>query len=214
LKELKTSSFTGVNVTYPFKEKVIKYADKVHESSSKVKSANTIIFQKNIIANNTDYSGFIKSYDFHFKQNKPGKILVIGVGGVGRAIIFALSSLGVKELCLLDTDAVKSEYLLKELKQLNINCTPLGHYDFPGCSLGNLEIKNYQWLYDVVYTPAKTIFLNKGKLAGSKIISGIDLFIFQALDSFLLFSNNRFDQQDILKHLDSLRHHYFNILYK
>ena len=235
LKELKTSGFTGVNVTYPFKEKVIKYADKVHESSSKVKSANTIIFQKNIIANNTDYSGFIKSYDFHFKQKKPGKILVIGVGGVGRAIIFALSSLGVKELCLLDTDAVKSEYLLKELKQLNINCTllkhtqlvsiissfdgiinctPLGHYDFPGCSLGNLEIKNYQWLYDVVYTPAKTIFLNKGKLAGSKIISGIDLFIFQALDSFLLFSNNRFNQQDILKHLDSLRHHYFNILYK
>ena len=235
LKELKTSGFTGVNVTYPFKEKVIKYADKVHESSSKVKSANTIIFQKYIIANNTDYSGFIKSYDFHFKQNKPGKILVIGVGGVGRAIIFALSSLGVKELCLLDTDAVKSEYLLKELKQLNINCTllkhtqlvsiissfdgiinctPLGHYDFPGCSLGNLEIKNYQWLYDVVYTPAKTIFLNKGKLAGSKIISGIDLFIFQALDSFLLFSNNRFDQQDILKHLDSLRNHYFNILYK
>ena len=235
LKELKTIGFTGVNVTYPFKEKVIKYADKVHESSSKVKSANTIIFQKNIIANNTDYSGFIKSYDFHFKQNKPGKILVIGVGGVGRAIIFALTSLGVKELCLLDTDTVKSEYLLKELKQLNINCTllkhtqlvsiissfdgiinctPLGHYDFPGCSLGNLEIKNYQWLYDVVYTPAKTIFLNKGKLAGSKIISGIDLFIFQALDSFLLFSNNRFDQQDILKHLDSLRHHYFNILYK
>ena len=125
--------------------------------------------------------------------------------------------------------------MLKELKQLNINCTllkhtqlvsiissfdgiinctPLGHYDFPGCSLGNLEIKNYQWLYDVVYTPAKTIFLNKGKLAGSKIISGIDLFIFQALDSFLLFSNNRFDQQDILKHLDSLRDHYFNILYK
>ena len=46
LKELKTSSFKGVNVTYPFKEKVIKYADKVHESSSKVKSANTIIFQK------------------------------------------------------------------------------------------------------------------------------------------------------------------------
>ena len=90
----------------------------------------------------------------------------------------------------------------------------MGHYDFPGCSLRNLEINNRQWLYDVVYTPAKTIFLNKGELVGSKIISGIDLFIFQALDAFLLFSNNKFNKQDILKHVDNLRSHYFNTLYK
>ena len=83
---------------------------------------------RSIIAYNTDYSGFIKSYDFHFKQKKPGKILVIGVGGVGRAVIFALSLLGVKELCLLDTDAVKSEYMLKELKQLNISLLKILNY--------------------------------------------------------------------------------------
>ena len=235
LKELKKSGFKGVNVTFPFKEKVIKYADKIHESSSEVKSANTIIFQKNIVAHNTDYSGFIKSYNFHFKKKRPRKILVIGVGGVGRAIAFALSSLGVKELCIFDTDIEKGEKILRELERqeincslLNhiklesnissfdgiINCTPLGHYDFPGCSLSNLEITNRQWLYDVVYTPAKTIFLNKGEHAGSKIISGIDLFIFQALDAFLLFSDNQFNQQDILKHVDNLRSHYFNTLYK
>ena len=235
LQELKLKNFTGVNITFPFKEKVIKYADKICASVSNLKSANTLIFQKNIIAYNTDYSGFIKSYDFHFKKMLPGKILVIGVGGVGRAVIFALVSLGVKELCFLDTNILKGEALLKELKQQNINCTllkytelegmissfdgiinctPLGHYDFPGCSLGSFDIKNYQWLYDVVYTPAKTIFLMKGELAGSKIISGIDLFIFQALDAFLLFSNNKFDEQDILKHIHNLRHHYFNLLYK
>ncbi len=235
LKELKTNGFTGVNVTFPFKEKVIKYVDKIHESSSEVKSANTIIFQKKIIAYNTDYSGFIKSYNFHFKKKRPTKILVIGVGGVGRAIAFALSSLGVKELCILDTDIKKGEKILRELgsQEINcsllnytqlesnissfdgiINCTPLGHYDFPGCSLRNLEINNRQWLYDVVYTPAKTIFLKKGEHVGSKLISGIDLFIFQALDAFLLFSNNKFNQQDILKHINNLRSHYFNFLYK
>ena len=235
LQELKLNNFTGVNITFPFKEKVIKYADKMCESVSNLKSANTLIFQKNIIAHNTDYTGFIKSYDFHFKKKKPGKILVIGVGGVGRAIIFALVSLGVKELYFLDTNILKAKGLLKELKQQSvnctllkytelegiissfdgiINCTPLGHYDFPGCSLGNHDIKNSQWLYDVVYTPAKTTFLKKGELAGSKIISGIDLFIFQAIDAFLLFSNNRFDEQDILENIYNLRYHYFNILYK
>ena len=235
IKELKMSGFSGVNITFPFKEKVIKFADKVYESAFNVKSANTLIFQKNIVAHNTDYSGFIKSYNFHFKKKKPGKILIIGVGGVGRAISFALSSLGVLELHILDTDNLKGEQLLRELKELKINCkllnhkklesaissfdgiincTPLGHYDFPGCSLGNLEIKKYQWLYDVVYTPAKTIFLKKGELVGSKLISGIDLFIFQALDAFLLFSNNKFDQKDILQHTHYLRDHYFNRLYK
>ena len=235
LQELKLNNFTGVNITFPFKEKVIKFADEICQSVSNLKSANTLIFQKNIIAHNTDYSGFIKSYHFHFKKKQPGKILVIGAGGVGRAIIYALASLGVKELCFLDTNIPKGEGLLKELKQQNvnctllkhtqlegmissfdgiINCTPLGHYDFPGSSLGDFDIKNYQWLYDVVYTPAKTIFLMKGELAGSKIISGIDLFIFQALDAFLLFSNNKFDEQSILKHTHNLRHHYFNLLYK
>ena len=235
LQELKLKRFTGVNITFPFKEKVIKYADEICHSVSNLKSANTLIFQKNIIAHNTDHSGFIKSYHFHFKKKQPGKILVIGAGGVGRAIIYALASLGVKELCFLDTNIPKGEGLLKELKQQNvncsllkhtqlegiissfdgiINCTPLGHYDFPGSSLGDFDIKNYQWLYDVVYTPAKTIFLMKGELAGSKIISGIDLFIFQALDAFLLFSNNKFDEQDVLKHIHNLRNHYFNLLYK
>ena len=82
LKELKMSGFSGVNITFPFKEKVIKFADKVYESAFNVKSANTLIFQKNIVAHNTDYSGFIKSYDFHFKKKKPGKILIIGIGGL------------------------------------------------------------------------------------------------------------------------------------
>ena len=69
-----------------------------------------------------------------------------------------------------------------------INCTPVGHYDFPGCPLGNLMPNKKQWIFDVVYTPAKTNFINKGEQVGAKIISGIDLFIFQAIDAFLFFT--------------------------
>ncbi len=233
LEELHINGFTGVNITFPFKEKVIKYSDKINKSSSRVSSANTLIFKKNIIAHNTDYSGFIRTYDFHFKKTKPGKILVIGGGGVGRAIIFALCSLGVEDLYLLETEILRGENLIKELEFLDINCTllkyaqlenmisnfngiinctPVGHYDFPGCPLGNLLPRNYQWLFDAVYTPAKTIFIKKGEKVGATIISGIDLFIFQALDAFLLFSNNSINEQDILKHTHHLRQHYFKSL--
>ncbi len=76
IKELKMSGFRGVNISFPFKEKVIKFADKVYESAFNVKSANTLIFQKKIVAHNTDYSGFIKSYDFHFKKRNQEKFLL------------------------------------------------------------------------------------------------------------------------------------------
>ena len=67
-----------------------------------------------------------------------------------------------KDNAILKANAIKLESAISSFDGI-INCTPLGHFDFPGCSLGNLEIKNYQWLYDVVYTPAKTIFLKKDK---------------------------------------------------
>ena len=82
LKELKMSDFSGVNITFPFKEKVIKCADKVYESAFNVKSANTLIFQKKIVAHNTDYSAFIKSYDFHFKKRNQEKFLLLELVGL------------------------------------------------------------------------------------------------------------------------------------
>ena len=66
----------------------------------------------------------------------------------------------------------------------------------------------------MVYTPAKTDLLIKGEKVGAKIISGIDLFIFQALDSFLLFCGDKIDNDQISKQILFLRQHYFKLLYK
>ena len=115
LKELKVDGFKGVNITYPFKEKAINYADKVNKGASFVKSANTLIFQEKIIAENTDFSGFLRTLDFHFKDNKAEKILVIGGGGVGRSVLFGLGSLHNKDLYLIETDLIKGNNLVKEL---------------------------------------------------------------------------------------------------
>ena len=94
-----------------------------------------------------------------------------------------------------------------------INCTPVGHYDFPGCPLGNLMPNKKQWIFDVAYTPAKTDFINKGEQVGAKIISGIDLFIFQAIDAFLYFTENKENNHDLTNHIHKLRKHYFDKLY-
>ena len=69
-------------------------------------------------------------------------------------------------------------------------------------------------IFDEVYTPAKTDLLIKGEKVGAKIISGIDLFIFRALDSFLLFCGDKIDKNHISKQIFFLRQHYFKLLYK
>ena len=233
LEELRVAEFKGVNITFPFKEKVIKHVDIISENSRNVGSANTLIFRKKITAQNTDYTGFLKTYNFHFGKNTPGTILVLGAGGVSRAVTFALASLGVEKIFLIDKDKLKADSLSRDLSLLNINCvvtkldqiekiiskfdgiincTPVGHYDFPGCPLGNLIPNKKQWIFDAVYTPAKTNFIKKGEQVGAKIISGIDLFIFQAIDAFLYFTDKKNDH-NLTNHIHKLRKHYFDKLY-
>ena len=234
LEELRVAGFKGVNITFPFKEKIIKHVDNISKNSRNIGSVNTIIFKKKITAQNTDYTGFLKTYNFHFGKNTPGTILVLGAGGVSRAVTFALASLGVEKIFLIDKDKLKADSLSRDLSLLNINCvvtkpdqiekiissfdgiincTPVGHYDFPGCPLGNLTPNKKQWIFDVVYTPAKTDFINKGEQVGAKIISGIDLFIFQAIDAFLYFTENKENNRDLTNHIHKLRKHYFDKLY-
>ena len=234
LEELRVAGFKGVNVTFPFKEKVIKHVDIISENSRNVGSANTLIFRKKITAQNTDYTGFLKTYNFHFGKNTPGTILVLGGGGVSRAVTFALAFLGVEKIFLIDKDEIKAKSLSKDLSILNINClvtkldqleknlssfdgiincTPVGHYDFPGCPLDNLMPNKKQWIFDSVYTPGKTNFIKIGEQVGAKIISGIDLFIFQAIDAFLYFTENKENNHDLTNHIHKLRKHYFDKLY-
>ena len=233
LEELRVAGFKGVNITFPFKEKIIKHVDNISKNSKNIGSANTLIFKKKITAQNTDYTGFLKTYNFHFGKNTPGTILVLGAGGVSRAVTFALASLGVEKIFLIDKDKLKADSLSRDLSLLNINCvvkkpdqiekiissfdgiincTPVGHYDFPGCPLGNLMPNKKQWIFDVVYTPAKTDFIKKGEQVGAKIISGIDLFIFQAIDAFLYFTEKKNDH-NLTNHINKLRKHYFDKLY-
>ena len=234
LEKLRVAGFKGVNITFPFKEKVIKHVDNISKNSRNVGSANTLIFKKIITAHNTDYTGFLKTYNFHFDKNTPGTILVLGAGGVSRAVTFALAFLGVEKIFLIDKDEIKAKSLSKDLSILNINCvvtkldqleknlssfdgiincTPVGHFDFPGCPLDNLMPNKKQWIFDSVYTPGKTNFIKKGEQVGAKIISGIDLFIFQAIDAFLYFTENKQNNHNLTNHIHKLRKHYFDKLY-
>ena len=195
-------------------------------------ASNTLLFQNEIIARNTDFLGFLKSFNFHF-NTLPKKILVIGGGGIGRAVCFALGKLCVEKIYLIEKDKKKSKKLINQLKKQEINCislevkdlrkvqfdlegivncTPVGHESSLGNPLPNLVTTKDHWVYDAVYTPAKTEFLKRAELNKSKIIYGIDLFVFQGIEAFILFTNQEKLRKTIYKKVEEIRSHYFKKL--
>ena len=208
------------------------FAEQFGEEVKLTGASNALLFQNQIIARNTDFLGFLKSFNFHF-TTAPKKVLVIGGGGIGRAVCFALGKLCVEKIYLIEKDKKKSKELINQLKkqeincislevkdlmkiQFNlqgiINCTPIGHESSLGNPLPKLVTTKDQWVYDAVYTPAKTDFLKRAELNKSKIIYGIDLFVFQGIEAFILFTDQEKLRKTIYTKVKEIRSYYFKKL--
>ena len=233
LLDLKNKFIKGVNVTYPYKEVILNHCKLLCEEVQLIKSSNTIIFSKEeIIAHNTDYLGLLKMIDFHqLEQNK--KLLIIGGGGIGRSTAFSMGLKVNAEIFLYEKDPNKAQKLCQDLvdnkiicHSMNeneviknsdlfdgiINCTPIGHENTPGVPLPDLKINNNQWVFDAIYVPAETELIKNAKKSNCKIIYGIDLFIFQGIESFLIFSEREDLREKIYLQFDNIRKYFFEKL--
>lgn len=201
--------YRGVNVTFPWKEAAVQLADQTSEGARMVGAANTLVFEGNeVMAENTDFTGFISGYRATLGERMPGRVLLIGTGGVGKAVAFGLGKLGAKEVVLLDLDEFKARQLAGELDSQGypaswiaeeglaetvarcdglVNCTPIGHEKSPGCPLPKELIQARHWIFDAVYVPAVTEFIAAAEAAGASVMSGISLFVFQGVDAFKRF---------------------------
>jgi len=93
-----------------------------------------------------------------------------------------------------------------------VNCTPIGHNSSLGNPLPQLVTSKNQWVYDVVYTPAKTDFLRIAESKNSMIIYGVDLFIFQGIEAYILFTNQNKNRNIIYKKIKKIRTYYLKKL--
>ena len=231
INELKEKKIKGINVTFPFKEIAAKISHKKADEVEITKSSNLLLLDEKIISRNTDYLGFEKLLNYHFKE-KFENVLVLGGGGIGRSVCFALAKFGLNKLFLLEKDIKKSTQLIDELKKIGVdavaisleqldkqlifdgilNCTEVGHEHSPGNILKNKDLKKIKWIFDAVYIPAETEFIKQAKQAGLKIISGIDLFIFQGMEGFIIFSDQENLRQNLYKNVEKIREFYFNKL--
>ena len=200
INKLRKDEIHGINVTVPFKNKVIKYLDKLSLEVEKTDSVNTIYKSGNdIIGHNTDVAGFELGLR-HSKINVLHKsILILGAGGVVPSIIFSLLSMGCKKIFLSNRTISKAENIKKKFHEVEIlkwgeipdfdiaiNATSVG---LNGESLDiDLNVKD-KIFYDVIYNPKETQFLKKAKENGNKIENGKFMFIYQANQSFSIWNN-------------------------
>ena len=192
---------SGINVTVPFKKKVIDYLDKLSPGSEITQSVNTISLDgKNLIGHNTDINGFelaIKNINFNVLNKK---ILILGAGGVVSSIIFALKKLKAQQIIVSNRTKEKAENLKKLFKDIEIinwgnvpdfdliiNATSVGLKNDDKISLDLSKISKGKFFYDVIYNPKETNFLKEAKKLGNKIENGKKMFIYQAAAAFELW---------------------------
>ena len=200
INKLRNEEIHGVNVTVPFKNKVIKYLDKLSLEVETTDSVNTIYKSGNdIIGHNTDVAGFELGLR-HSKINVLHKsILILGAGGVVPSIIYSLLSMRCKKIFLSNRTFEKAENIKKKFNEVEvvkwgkipdfdivINATSVG---LKGDSLDlNLNTKD-KIFYDVIYNPKETQFLKKAKENGNRIENGMYMFVYQANQSFSIWNN-------------------------
>jgi shikimate dehydrogenase len=202
--------FAGVNVTFPYKEAVVPLLDELSPGAAAIGAVNTVVVRGGrLIGHNTDTTGFALAIGDLIALSRDGAVALIGAGGVGRAIAFALSGLGVAELTIFDEDRTKAATLAGLLPDKPktaiaesvetalrdavgvINATPVGMWPSRASPVPEALLHRGLWVVDAVYSPLWTPLLLAARAKGATVMTGRDLAIRQAADAFELFTGLR-----------------------
>lgn len=225
LRQCQGSGYRGLNITYPYKERVVGYLEVDDPVVRAIGACNTVLFDgARPRGHNTDYTGFVAAYRNGFGDAQPGCVALAGAGGVGRAIGFALATLGASELRLFDLEQWKSIALAEAIRSVHrharievagtieqaakgadalVNGTPVGMVGISGCPFPPDLIAGQRWAFDAVYTPVDTHFMLATRAAGLSTMSGYELFLYQGIDAFRHFTGRDVSERPLRAALKS-----------
>ena len=198
MQQIKSDQIWGMNVTVPFKKKVIPFIEKLSDTAKETLSVNTIFKKDNLIyGDNTDVQGFETSLKFENCDLTSKKAFILGAGGVVPSIIKALKNLNIKQIFVSNRTIINTDYIKKQYPEIIIlewgkipdfdiiiNATSLGLKKNDYINLDFKKIKESKIFYDLIYNPSVTNFLDQAKKSGHKIINGKMMLLFQAQKAF------------------------------
>jgi shikimate dehydrogenase len=216
LEGVRLLGFSGINVTFPYKEAVVALVDSLTDTAAAIGAVNTVVVRDGkLIGHNTDATGFARAFSQVLGSPGDAPVVLIGAGGVGCAIALAMAGLGARELRVVDTAAEKAAVLVERLRgriatrtcgdlaeALHgaggiINATPIGMLPDRGSPVPPALIRDAMWVADAVYTPLWTPLLQAARARGARVMTGRELSIHQAIDAFRLFTGHEASYETI-----------------
>lgn len=218
--------FSGLNITFPYKQQVIPYLDELGDTAKAVGAVNTVVFKDGKrIGHNTDLSGFALSFQAQMGDTKHDQVLLIGAGGAGLAVAHALLISGVNKLFITDVSFERAQELASNLMaqyganraqataitptlipQIDglVNATPVGMAKLPGTPFPLELLEARLWVVDIIYFPIETELLKAARLQGCRVASGAGMAVFQAVAAFELITGLQPDSEAMRSTFNSL----------
>ncbi|MFA5572236.1 MAG: shikimate dehydrogenase [Crenarchaeota archaeon] len=213
---IRALNIRGLNVTMPHKKNVMRHLDRIDLSAQLIDSVNTILNKENLLFGfNTDGVGAVKALKENGVELKGRKILLLGAGGAARAIAYAVAKES-DELAILNRtvkDAQTLSKLVEKAANKRISTGSLSHTDIES-NLRDSDIlinattigmkprydetvvptkllRQNLSVMDIIYNPLETKLVKDAKAAGAKVVSGVEMLIYQGAASFEIWTGKQ-----------------------
>ncbi len=216
------AGYDGLNVTHPCKQLVLEHLDELSPDAAALGAVNTVVFTAGrAVGHNTDWSGFARNVDRGLPDAALARVVLLGAGGAGAAVAHALLTLGTDVLTVLDVDPGRAAALATalvdrfgggraeggDLTGLDaavaaadglVHATPTGMAAHPGSPVPAHLLRPELWVADIVYRPLATELVTTARARGCRVLDGGGMAVFQAVDSFRLFTGVEPDAERML----------------
>jgi shikimate dehydrogenase len=213
LDAIKATGFAGANITFPFKQQIMPLLDAIDPEAAQVGAVNTVAIAPDgrTTGYNYDRRGWRNAFleKFGAPAAKGATVVMVGAGGAGRAVAFALMDLDIATLVIHDQDVARAEMLVadvakhfgasrarvagdlaREIAAAHgvVNATQIGMRGFPGNPIPTSAVTAAHWCADVIYTPLDTEFIKAAAGKGARVMSGDGMCVHQAVEAFRRFT--------------------------
>lgn len=225
LRAAERFGFAGLNITFPCKQAVLPHLDRLSPDAAALGAVNTVVFADGRrVGHNTDWSGYADALRDGLPSVALDGVVLFGGGGAGAAVAYALLTMGVGRVTVVDTVAERGaalatqmtaifgagriiaataeETLLAEADGI-VNATPIGMAKFPGAPFPLGWLRPRHWVSEVVYVPLETELLAAARRLGCRTLDGSGMNIRQAAAAFRLFTGLEADVARMRRHFES-----------
>jgi shikimate dehydrogenase len=207
--------YDGLNITHPFKQAVVPLVDELSEDAADLGAVNTVVLRDGRrLGRNTDWSGYARAFGEALPEAVGDRAVLVGAGGAGVAVGYALLHLGAEHVAVVDSDHDRAHDCAVRLAKRYgdervsvpgelasaladaggvVNATPVGMTGHPGTSVPDELLRPDLWVSDVVYFPLETELIRRARRLGCRVLPGGGMAVGQAIGAFEHFTGRQPD---------------------